>query len=132
MKSSIKKLFVLATTAFLPVISFAQVIVTTTQSNQASNPVFRLLDLFLRILKVAAPTLIAILVVIIIVKVIQFAVSEETAKEGLKGILLKLLLALFFVLTLFGLVHLVSNVLGVGVGGTVTTQMVPQVEVPMY
>lgn len=132
MKSSIKKLFVLATTAFLPVISFAQVMVTTTQSNQASNPLFRLIDLFMRILKIAMPVLLAILAILVVINIIKFVTSDDSLKEGLKEKMAKSFIGLFLALALFGVVHLISNVLGIGVGGKVSDEMIPQVVVPMY
>lgn len=106
---------------FAPVAAFAQYTVQTSFIDSVINLVNKLISF-------AFPALTAIAVIVFIVMLIQFIRAEPSKKdEGRKGLVMSLV-ALFIIVSLFGILKLFQNITGTGGNNTIDATQVPRVD----
>jgi hypothetical protein len=111
-------------TVLLPVVANAQVI--------ASGPgLGNLLKLAYRLITWLPPFLVSLAVLLLIWNVIQYVIygggKPEDKTKALHSIGMSFL-GLVFVLSIWGIMAFISGTLGLGIGGTITSNFVPSVD----
>ena len=106
---------------FLPAAAFAQYQVQTGFVDSVINLINKLISF-------AFPALTAIAVIVFIVMLIKFIWAEPAKKEeGRKG-LIYALVALFIIVSLFGILKVLQNITGTGGNNTIDATQVPRVD----
>lgn len=106
---------------FAPVAAFAQYTVQTSFIDSVINLINKLISF-------AFPALTAVAVIVFIVMLINFIRAEPSKKvEGRKGLVMSLV-ALFIIVSLFGILKLFQNITGTGGNNTIDATQVPRVD----
>lgn len=118
-----KKLAYLVTSAlgFLPAAAFAQYTVQTGFVDSVINLINKLISF-------AFPTLTAIAVIVFIYTLIKYIMAEPAEKEKDRKGMLYSLLALFIIVSLFGILRVMQNITGTGGNNTIDASNVPRVD----
>lgn len=117
-----KKFFysTIALVPFLPALAFAQYQV---QGGFLTS----VLNLISTLVRDAFPLLTAIAVIVFIYELIKYIMATpDKKKEGAKGILFSII-ALFIILSIFGIIAILQNITGTGGNNTVNPNQVPTV-----
>jgi hypothetical protein len=105
----------------LPVAAFAQFQVQTGFIDSVINLISKLISF-------AFPTLTAIAVIVFIVTLIKFITAEPAKKEEQRKSLIMSLVALFVIVSLFGILQLLQSITGTGGNNTIDATQVPRVD----
>ena len=106
---------------FAPLAAFAQYQVQTGFIDSVINLVNKLISF-------AFPALTAIAVIVFIVMLIKFIMAEPAKKEESRKSLIMSLVALFVIVSLFGILKLFQNITGTGGNNTIDATQVPRVD----
>ena len=106
---------------FLPAAAFAQYQVQTGFVDSVINLINKLISF-------AFPALTAIAVIVFIFMLIKFIMAEPAKKEEGRKYLIYSLVALFIIVSLFGILKVLQNVTGTGGNNTIDATQVPRVD----
>lgn len=106
---------------FIPVAAFAQYTVQTGFVDSVINLINKLISF-------AFPTLTAIAVIVFIYTLIKYIMADPAEKENDRKGLIYSLVALFIIMSLFGVIRLGQNLFGIAGSNTIDSSQVPRVD----
>lgn len=110
-----KKLAIAGTSLMFPFFVFAQ------------TTAFSLLDIVARAINTIIPILIAIILLVFIWNAVKYVLKPDD-KEAAKNSMIGGIIALFVVLSVWGIIGVIQKTLGIGAGGTVDNTLIPGVQ----
>lgn len=123
-----KKLFAFLTGAASTM--FAGVaLVNAQQVPPASTPgINNLLETFGNLLTILIPILISLAIVFFFIALIRYIMAKEDQdKQKARAQMIQGLIAIFLMLSFFGIIQIISATFSIGTGGTIDSTMIPSV-----
>ncbi len=117
-----KKLMTGALLAGAPLLAMAQ----TTNA-------FSIIGVFQKMMKIAVPMLITFAVIYFIYGVVKYVVSSDSDEKGkAKEVVIRGVVGLFVIVSIWGLVAIIQSTFGIGAGGSLNQSQIPGVDLINY
>ncbi len=99
----------------------------------AQTNAFSILNVVGKMMKIIIPMLITAAVLYFIFGVVKYVVSSDSDDKGkAREVIIRGIIGLFVIISIWGLVGIIGNTFGIGVGGSLTGEQIPGVSAINY